>query len=283
MEHARKARQFCLTLAAVLTGVLVMAPAQGHGKARPPQPQWEWQVAVGGAGLNLVGDGGGDYTDTGNDLVRVYKDTRNKYRFRLHIWNGSARHIKLQYVAFPLGLSSLCYDPGPGYFPVGSCGSPDPMFCSECTPPFDFRACQERFQGFLNGLHPRCGYESIFLEVTVPLDIESMPVVGLGGEAVQVNGHVELYDRNTSDILKDPAQALHNMDAQSIPANEAPLWVRRTAANSWQVGVSEASGYMSYCEFYWGIFRGRLPENKIPMCANGPLTFETTWTRELVN
>jgi hypothetical protein len=242
----------------------ILAMAQG-----PPQT-WTWTVAVTDA-ENLVGDGS-DYSNSGNVYVGVSKLTKSAYRFRLHIWNGSDRHIST-----PVGAGSfddvyLNTALGPGYFPVvESCVRPTPLFCDNES------GCSGRLANFLALSHPVCSYESVLLQITVPLDIERL---NDDGREVRVNGDVRLTIVNTNDILQAPDEAFHNMDALTLPTGKAPLLMTRMGPNSWRVRVNSPNLYMNYGEFYFGYLRKRPGDNKISMLVDGPFIFDTTWTRE---
>ena len=249
----------------------ILAVAQG-----PPQT-WTWTVAVTSAG-NLVGDGQEQnsyktvYGDGGYLIyVGVSKLTKSAYRFRLHIWNGSGRHISL-----PVGAGSfedvyLNTVLGPGYFPVAeSCVSPTLPVCQNES------GCSERLANFLALSHPVCSYESVLLQITVPLDIERL---NDDGREVRVNGDVRLTIVNTYDILQAPEAAFHNMDALTVPTGQAPLLITRMGPDSWRVQVDSPNPYMNYGEFYFGYLRKRPGDNKISMLADGPFSLDTTWTR----
>ena len=260
----------------ILCAVGISAMAQG-----PPQT-WTWTVAVTNAG-NLAGDGQVGDEQQPNSYKTVYRDggylvyvgvsklTKSAYRFRLHIWNGSGRHISLPVRVESFDDVYLNPGLGPGYFPVAeSCVSPTLPVCQNKS------GCSERLANFLALSHPVCSYESVLLQITVPLDIERL---NDDGREVRVNGDVRLTIVNTNDILGAPDEAFHNMDALTLPTSQAPLRIARTGPDTWELSVESSSAYMNYGEFYFGYLRKRPGDNKISMLVDGPFNFDTTWTR----
>jgi hypothetical protein len=193
-------RQPSLTLVFVLTGVLPflgvdVLDAKKGGKT----PAWEWSVDIAemedpANSVNLYGDGS-TYTDSGSVYVRVIKESKRAYRFRLRIHNGSGHSVELRNVE--LSSAAIDYDDGPGYFPTPDCAVPTPVFCNSED------SCSERFGDFLNRVHPICDYDYVDLNITVALDIEGMEV----GEKRFLSGDiVGFYIHMSSDILRDPTE-----------------------------------------------------------------------------
>jgi len=122
--------------------------------------------------------------------------------------------------------------------------------------------------------HPVCGYASVRLEITVPLDIERLQL----GQEVTLNGGVRLYIENTSSSLNRADEAFHNMYALNLATS--PVLIQRTDFNIWSLRVESTDRYLNYGEFYFGYWRNRPGDNKISMLVDGSFRFDTTWTRQ---
>jgi len=90
--------------------------------------------------------------------------------------------------------------------------------------------------------------------------------------------HLLLY--NTNLPLNDPADAFHNMGAVNL---YNPLWIERTEENTWRIRADIPDDYMNYGEFYYyndsPTGKRVIMTQNLPLTADGPFSFEMTWTR----
>ena len=252
--------------------------AEQQGKGKPSdkgKPEdVNWGVRIPDSSINMYGMGS-DYTYWDNDgdirvdveKLRSYgKEKTSYYVFQLRLYYNPDIWFSFQNVVFDDPPDFLDLDNPSCVFPE----PPEP--CAGYGAPYCM-AC------FLNGQHPRSGYQQLRISFSFHnLEIEEMTA---GGDEYHA-----LHDSNTISISvwysSDCFQQYHNVGNWVQPA--VGLFIKRETDDIWKISVRQPLTFReSYCvEEPIGKGNKTKQVRYTPLIATGDFDFEMDWIKQII-